>query len=81
MDEPWDVSVQSSHGVAGGAALLTCLAPSAVRSHVAVTGWFRDGVPVPPIVAEAGNVQRSKLTSRQRAEEQPNLQETCRGAN
>lgn len=54
MDVSWDVRVQSSHGVAGGASLLTCLAPSAVRSHVTVTRWFRDGNPMPAIAAEAG---------------------------
>ncbi|KAJ0182202.1 hypothetical protein K1T71_001571 [Dendrolimus kikuchii] len=53
MDVAWEVHVQSSHGVAGGAALLTCTVPSAVRSHVTVTRWFKDGSVLAPLAAEA----------------------------
>ncbi|XP_052750182.1 cell adhesion molecule Dscam2-like [Galleria mellonella] len=54
MDAPWEVRVQSSHGVAGGAALLTCAVPATVRSHVTVTRWFKDGAVLAPMAAEAG---------------------------
>lgn len=52
MDMPWDVRVQPSHGV--GAALLTCSVPTAVRPHVTVTRWLKDGTVMPPISTEAG---------------------------
>lgn len=54
MDVSWEVRVQSSHGVAGGAALLTCSVPAIVRSHVTVTRWFKDGNVLAPLAAEAG---------------------------
>lgn len=54
MDVPWDVRVKSSHGVAGGAALLTCTVPSIVKNHVTVTSWFKDGIVLAPLAAEAG---------------------------
>lgn len=54
MDVPWEVRVQSSHGVAGGAALLTCSVPSTVRHHMTVTRWFKDGGVLAPLAAEAG---------------------------
>ncbi|KAF9420368.1 hypothetical protein HW555_003429 [Spodoptera exigua] len=54
MDVAWDVRVQSSHGVAGGAALLTCTVPSIVKNHVTVSRWFKDGNVLAPLAAEAG---------------------------
>ncbi|XP_075984284.1 cell adhesion molecule Dscam2-like isoform X2 [Anticarsia gemmatalis] len=54
MDVPWEVRVQSSHGVAGGAALLTCTVPATVRHHITVTRWFKDGGVLAPLAAEAG---------------------------
>ncbi|XP_022821445.1 Down syndrome cell adhesion molecule-like protein Dscam2 [Spodoptera litura] len=54
MDVSWDVRVQSSHGVAGGAALLTCTVPSIVKNHVTVSRWFKDGNVLAPLAAEAG---------------------------
>ncbi|XP_059048817.1 cell adhesion molecule Dscam2-like, partial [Achroia grisella] len=54
MDSTWEVRVQSSHGVAGGAALLTCSVPAVVRGHVTVTRWFKDGAELAPMAAEAG---------------------------
>ncbi|KAG6460446.1 hypothetical protein O3G_MSEX011981 [Manduca sexta] len=53
MDVSWEVRVQPSHGMAGGAALLTCTAPAAARSHVTVTRWFKDGTVLAPLAAEA----------------------------
>ncbi|XP_063616446.1 cell adhesion molecule Dscam2-like isoform X2 [Cydia splendana] len=54
MDESWEVRVQATHGVTGGAAVLTCAASAPVRAHVTVTRWFRDGVPLTHVSAEAG---------------------------
>ncbi|KAL0850695.1 hypothetical protein ABMA28_006640 [Loxostege sticticalis] len=53
MDVLWEARIQSSHGVAGGAALLTCTVPPAVRNHITVTRWFKDGAVLAPIAAEA----------------------------
>ncbi|XP_047984714.1 Down syndrome cell adhesion molecule-like protein Dscam2 [Leguminivora glycinivorella] len=54
MDESWEVRVQATHGVTGGAAVLTCAASVPVRAHVTVTRWYRDGVPLTHVSAEAG---------------------------
>ncbi|XP_052738064.1 cell adhesion molecule Dscam2-like [Bicyclus anynana] len=54
MDVPWDVRVQPTHGVSGGAALMTCAAPPTVRAHVTVTRWFKDGAVLAPLVGDAG---------------------------
>ncbi|XP_028161362.1 Down syndrome cell adhesion molecule-like protein Dscam2 [Ostrinia furnacalis] len=53
MDVQWEARIQASHGVAGGAALLTCSVPPPVRAHVTVTRWFKDGAVLAPIAAEA----------------------------
>ncbi|CAH2233234.1 jg20123 [Pararge aegeria aegeria] len=54
MDVSWDVRVQPTHGVSGGAALMSCAATAAVRPHVTVTRWFKDGAVLAPLVADAG---------------------------
>ncbi|CAG9581983.1 unnamed protein product [Danaus chrysippus] len=53
MDVPWEVQVQPTHGVSGGAALMTCAPSASVRAHVTVTRWIKDGAVLPP-VPEAG---------------------------
>lgn len=54
MDVAWEARAQASPSVAGGAALLACVAPAGARAHVAVTAWLKDGEPLAPIAAEAG---------------------------
>ncbi|XP_045446589.1 Down syndrome cell adhesion molecule-like protein Dscam2 [Melitaea cinxia] len=54
MDVPWEVRVQPTHGVSGGSALMTCAASAAVRSHITVTRWFKDGAVLAPMAADAG---------------------------
>ncbi|XP_045772179.1 Down syndrome cell adhesion molecule-like protein Dscam2 isoform X1 [Maniola jurtina] len=54
MDVPWDVRVQPTHGVSGGAALMSCAATASVRAHVTVTRWFKDGAVLAPMLADAG---------------------------
>lgn len=54
MDVEWDARAQAMTSMAGGAALLTCVLPSTVRAHVAVTAWLKDGEPLVPMAAEAG---------------------------
>ncbi|XP_028029944.1 Down syndrome cell adhesion molecule-like protein Dscam2 [Bombyx mandarina] len=53
MDTPWELKVQSSHAMAGGAAILTCTSSAAVKHHVIVTRWFQDGVVLAPLAVEA----------------------------
>ncbi|CAK1602580.1 unnamed protein product [Parnassius mnemosyne] len=54
MDVPWEVRIQPTHGVAGGAALLTCAPTSSVKTHIVVTRWFKDGVGLAPMATDAG---------------------------
>lgn len=54
MDVPWEVRVQPTHGVSGGSALMTCAASAAVRNHITVTRWFKDGTVLAPMAADAG---------------------------
>ncbi|CAH3958521.1 unnamed protein product [Pieris brassicae] len=55
MDVPWEVQVQASPGVAGGAALLTCITPRPVRNYVSVTRWFKDGSVLAPMASDSEN--------------------------
>lgn len=54
MDAAWEIQVQASPGVAGGAALLTCVTPRPIRNYVSVTRWFKDGSAVTPMASDSG---------------------------
>ncbi|XP_068626569.1 cell adhesion molecule Dscam2-like [Battus philenor] len=54
MDVAWDVRIQPTHGVAGGAALLTCAPTASVKAHMVVTRWFKDGVVLAPMASDSG---------------------------
>ncbi|CAF4862408.1 unnamed protein product [Pieris macdunnoughi] len=55
MDVPWEVQVQASPGVAGGAALLTCITPRPVRNYVSVTRWYKDGSVLASMASDSGH--------------------------
>ncbi|XP_013175788.1 PREDICTED: Down syndrome cell adhesion molecule-like protein Dscam2 [Papilio xuthus] len=52
MDIAWELNVQATPGVTGGAALLTCAPSSAVRAHVLHTTWYKDGLALAPMASD-----------------------------
>ncbi|KPI95214.1 Down syndrome cell adhesion molecule-like protein CG42256 [Papilio xuthus] len=54
MDIAWELNVQATPGVTGGAALLTCAPSSAVRAHVLHTTWYKDGLALAPMASDTG---------------------------
>nr|XP_049692182.1 Down syndrome cell adhesion molecule-like protein Dscam2 [Helicoverpa armigera] len=45
--QEWQVHVTSTPSEAGGPALLTCVAPAALREHASVAAWYRDDSVLP----------------------------------
>ncbi|KAF9795903.1 hypothetical protein SFRURICE_017767 [Spodoptera frugiperda] len=45
--QDWQVHVTSTPSEAGGPALLTCVAPAALREHSSVAAWYRDDSVLP----------------------------------
>ncbi|CAH2050968.1 unnamed protein product, partial [Iphiclides podalirius] len=46
--QEWQVHVTSTSAEVGGPALLTCVAPPAVREHATVAAWYRDDAVLAP---------------------------------
>lgn len=40
--QDWQVHVTSTPAEAGGPAILTCVAPAALKEHASVAAWYRD---------------------------------------